>query len=94
MSSSRIPEDEPFNHTTVTRHGRSESSTNLLHNDSNDGVKDGGYDAGYAEAGYGYNPSEYNLHDKSHPATYAYPYGAEGVQQQYSDMGETFSYTC
>ncbi|THH33565.1 hypothetical protein EUX98_g670 [Antrodiella citrinella] len=79
------PEDAPFNHETIVRHGRTESRTNLLHNDSYEGVKDGSYDPSQAEAGYGYNPSEYNLNDKQNPAVYSY--GAHPTQP-YSDMAE------
>ena len=85
MTTTHAPEDQPFDHETVVRHGRSESSTNLLHHDSNEGIKDGGYDPAYAEASYGYGPSEYNLNDKPNAASYPY-----GGAQPYSDMGEPF----
>lgn len=48
-------------------------------------------DMRYAEAGYAYNASQYNLHDKQNPSVYLD--GADPAQP-YSDMGESYRYDC
>ncbi|TCD67090.1 hypothetical protein EIP91_000553 [Steccherinum ochraceum] len=87
MTTTHLPEDQPFDHESVVRgHGRSESRTNLLPNESNDGIKDAGYEPAYVDAAYGpYGQSEYTLHDKAGPAG-AYGPGTEHQQPYYSDM--------
>ncbi|KAH8102553.1 hypothetical protein BXZ70DRAFT_789558 [Cristinia sonorae] len=75
MASSRVPEDQPFDHTAVARHARTSSRSNLLE-DSSDGVKDRAYDPTNVEAGYN-NSHDYNLHDKPYSAAH---------EQRYSDM--------
>ncbi len=80
MASHEEPQDEPFNHTAITRHSRGESTTNLLHSSEQSGYEP-------PEHAHENNDYESNLYDKPDELDYSDKHTGGTEVRNYQDLG-------
>ena len=92
MSSPHAPQDEPFNHETLTLgHKRGESSTNLLEKEGSETTKYDDHDASYKDSFYdNAAPSKPSLYDDD--VEHNAPRGVDNANRtsRYQDLGTSY----
>ncbi|PSR75863.1 hypothetical protein PHLCEN_2v8777 [Hermanssonia centrifuga] len=79
MASHEEPQDEPFNHTAITRHSRGESTTNLLHSSEQSGYEP-------PEHAHENNDYDSNLYDKPDELDYSDKHTGGTEVRNYQDL--------